>query len=177
MVSSRTQEKDVRLDLRRDFADIYAYLADRVRGFDPATNDGPGDPGPVKMIEIGFECAQDGWVVVVFDTRPDAEPDGEWTMHSEGAELERPHWLEADEANTDDEITLVRWDGTEAVLPPGTELAEPLGEMLKAVLFKARADGLFAGLPKAAGCEMGVEHLEGGYGWPDYEDRGKENLV
>ena len=49
-------------------------------------------------------------------------------------------------------------DGTEVELPEGSELAEPLGELIKAVLLKARGDGMFAGLPKAAGCELGVEH-------------------
>lgn len=167
----------MRLDLRSDFAEIYSYVADRVRGFDPATNDGPGDPGPVKMIEVGFEYDQGGWVVVVFDTRPDAEPDGEWNSHIEGNELERPRWQEVGEANTDGPITLVQLDGTETVLPAGSELAEPFGALLKAVLLKARADGVFAALPKAAKCELGVEHHEGAYGWPEYESRGKENLV
>ena len=165
------------MDLRRDFADIYAYLADRVRAFDPASNDGPGDPGPVKMIEVGFEYSQSGWVAVVFDTRPDAEPDGEWNSHIEGNELERPDWLAAGEANMDGPITLVQLDGTDVELPEGSELAEPLGDLIKAVLLKARADGVFAALPKTAGCELGVEHHDGAYGWPAYEDRGRENLA
>ena len=74
-------EAPVKLDLRRDFAEIYDHLVDRVRSFNPARNDGPGKRGPVKMIQIGFEYAQSAWVVVVFDTRPDAAPDGEWNAH------------------------------------------------------------------------------------------------
>jgi hypothetical protein len=134
-----------------------------------------GDPGPVKMVEVGFEYSQAGWVVVVFDTRPDAEPDGEWTSLIEGNELERPHWLEAGE--TDGPIALVQLDGTETVLTADAELAEVLGELLKEAVLKARADGVFAGLPKAAGCELGVEHFSGYYGWPEYEARGQENLA
>jgi len=163
------------LDLRRDFADIYAHLADRVRGFDPAGGDVLGDPGPVKMVQVGFEYSQAGWLVVVFDTRPDAGPDGEWTSLIEGNELQRPLWLKAGEA--DGPITLVQLDGAEAELPAGAELAEPLGEVVKAALLKARADGVFAGLPKAPGCELGVEHFEGAYGWPAYEARGQDNLA
>jgi ankyrin repeat protein len=34
-------KKAPRLDLRKDFADIYSYLAERVRNFDPATHNGP----------------------------------------------------------------------------------------------------------------------------------------
>ncbi len=167
----------MQLDLRRDFADIYDYLADRVRGFDPAVGGGLGDPGPIKMIEVGFEYSQAGWIIVVFDTRPDAEPDGEWTSLIEGNAFDRPLWLAAGEANMDGPITLVGLDGESTVLPEGTELAEPLGELVKAVLMKARADGLFAALPKAAGCELGVEHFGGAYGWPAYEARGQENLA
>ena len=167
----------MKLDLRRDFAEIYAHLVDRVRTFDPAKNDGPGKPGPVKMIQVGFEYAQSAWVVVVFDTRPDAAPDGEWNSHIMGNELERPDWLAAGEANMEGPITLVRLDGTEAKLRKNTELAKPLGELVKAVLLKARADGVFAGLPKAKGCELAVEHQEGAYGWPAYEARGQENLA
>jgi hypothetical protein len=170
-------EAPVKLDLRRDFAEIYAHLVDRVRTFDSASNDGPGKPGPVKMIQVGYEYSQSAWVVVVFDTRPDAEPDGEWNSHIEGNELERPDWLAAGEANMKAGITLVRPDGTEVKLPKNTELAEPLGELVKAVLLKARADGVFDKLPKAAGCELAVEHHEGAYGWPMYEARGRENLA
>jgi hypothetical protein len=68
-------------------------------------------------------------------------------------------------------------DGTEVELPEGTDLDEPLGELVKAVLLKARADGLFARLPKAPGCELGVECFDGGYGWPEYEARGRDNLA
>ncbi len=167
----------MRLDLRRDFADIYAHLADRVRSFDPSGGHVLGEPGPVKAVEVGFEYAQAGWLVVVFDTRPDAEPDGEWTSLIEGNELERPHWLEAGEAMREGPISIVQFDGTEAALPSGTELADVLGEMVKAVLLKARADGVFAGLPKARGCELLIEHFDGGYGWPEYEARGQDNLA
>ena len=167
----------MRLDLRRDFAEIYAHLADRVRGFAPSGSNVLGEPGPVKSVEVGFEYAQTGWLVVVFDTRPNAEPDGEWTSLIEGNELERPNWLEAGEANMEEHITVVQPDGTEAELPAGAELAEIIGDVVKAVLLKARADGVFAALPKAPGCELGVEHFSGAYGWPVYEERGKENVA
>jgi hypothetical protein len=167
----------MKLDLRRDCTDFYAYLADRVRGYDPATNDGPGGPGVVRVVQVGFEYSQSGWVAVVFDTRPDAEPDGEWNSHIEGNTFERPEWVAVGEANLDGPVTLVRPDGTETELPEGTELAEPLGQMLTEVLLRARADGLFSGLPKAEACKLAVEHHEGAYGWPDDEARGEEDLA
>lgn len=167
---------DIRLDLRRDFAEIYAHFASRVQGFDPAGTDVLGGPGPVKMIEVGYEYAQAGWVVVAFDTRPDAEPDGEWTnLITEENMLARPHWREAGEA--EGPVTLVQPDGTETKLGEDAELAVPLGELIKAVVIKAREDGVFARLPKGPGCELGVEHFDGVYGWPQYEARGQDNLA
>jgi hypothetical protein len=165
------------LDLRRDFSEIYDHLTDRVRNFNPSGGNVLGEPGPVQAIEVGFEYAQAGWLVVVFDTRPNAEPDGEWTSLIDGNMLERRHWLEAGEAQMEGPINVVQFDGTEAKLPSGTEMAEILGELVKSAVLKARADGVFAGLPKAPGCELSVEHFGGTYGWPMYEERGQDNLA
>jgi hypothetical protein len=119
------------------------------------------------LIQVGFEYAQAAWVAVIFDTRPDAESDGEWNSHIQGNELDREHWLEAGTSNTDEAITLIQLDGSVIELPAGTELAEPLGELLKAIMLQARADGLFERLPKLSGCELDIEHSEGAYGWHD----------
>jgi hypothetical protein len=168
----------MRLDLRQEFADCYAYVVARVTAFDPATDDGPGDPGPVRFIEFGYELEQAGWAVLVFDKRPDAEPDGEWTLSIDGNDLARPHWLKAASANGRRPVTLVRLDGTESELPVDSpDLVTSIGDMLKTVLVMVRGNGVFSSLPKAPGCELGVEHFNGEYGWPEYDDRGKENLV
>jgi hypothetical protein len=168
-----------RLDLRKDFKDLYAYVVKRVKSFDPATNDGPGEPGPVTYIEFGFGFEQSGWAALVIDTRPDAEPDGEWNEHIDGNDLNRPRWLAACEANEEMPLELFLPDGTEQVVPAGSGdvFAIALGDLLKSVLLRARADGVFATLPKAPKCELGVEEQEGRYGWPAYKDRRKENLA
>jgi hypothetical protein len=168
-----------RLDLRKDFADVYAFIADRVRSFDPAANDGPGEGGPVTRIDLGFGLYQSGWVCLVFDTRPDAEPDGEWNEYIEETVLERPRWAKACNAVEEGPLTLILPDGTRRELPAGAteQLVTALGDMLRAVLLKARADGVFAGLSKAARCELGVEEQDGDYGRPDYEKRGRDNLA
>jgi hypothetical protein len=70
-------------------------------------------------------------------------------------------------------VSPVQFDGAEVELPAGTELAEPLGELLTAVLLKASADGVFADLPKVSGRELGVEHHEGTYGWPAMRSGGR----
>jgi hypothetical protein len=165
------------LDLRKDFETVYEYVTQRVRDFDPAKHDGLGGPGKMKMIHLGFDFVHAGWVVLVLDTRPDAEPDGEWTSEIEGNELKMPHWRQASETNLEQPIRLVLADGSQTVLPANTELAVPLGEMLKAMLLQARANGMFTALPKAPACELGVEHFDGAYGWPEHEARGAESLA
>jgi hypothetical protein len=174
----------IQLDLRRDFAEISAYVAQRVRTFDPARNPGPGNGGPVKRVDVGYESDQAGWVAVVFDTRPNAEPDGQWTFCIPENKLERPRWLEANEALREDDLAVVLPDGSQVEIPAVgqwgdryEQLATVLGQTLRAVLLQARADGVFTPLPKAAGCELGVEHFNGAYGWPQYEARGEDNLA
>lgn len=168
-----------RLDLRKDFDEIYAYVVKRVKSFDPETNDGPGDSGPVRFMEFGFSFEQSGWVVLVFDTRPDGQPDGEWNGYIEGNDMQRPKWLAACDTLYEKPLTIILPDGAEQSLAPEShdDLAAMLGNLLKNILLKAKSNGVFAALPKAKRCEIGVEEHEGRYGWPMYEDRGKENLV
>ncbi len=170
-----------RLDLRKEFADVYGFVSRRVRSFDPTTNDGPGKGKRVAQIDIGFGLYQSGWVCLVFDTRRNPEPDGEWTMHIDETVLERPRWATACDAVEAGPLTLILPDGTRQELPVGEKgvrrLVNTLGDMLRSVLLQARTDGVFAGLPKAARCELGVEEQEGTYGWPAYEERGRDNLA
>ena len=166
-----------RLDLRRDFDEIFGYVMDCVRDFDVATIQEPDDTPCIRLIEAGFESSQSGWFVLVFDTRPEAQPDGQWTTHIDGLKLERNHWVKAQAATVRGPIGLVNADGTETILAEGAELSEPIGEMIKSVLLKARADGVFCRLPLAPDCELNIEDFNGQYGWPDCEDRGHINLA
>ena len=118
-------------------------------------------------------------MALVFDTRPDAEPDGEWNAHIEGNVLERPKWLAVFEANERQSVRVVMPDGIERELPPESydEFTTMLGDLLKSVVLKAGAGGVLESLPKAPRCELGVEEHDGNYGWPVYEERGRENLA
>jgi hypothetical protein len=170
----------MKLDLRKDFDDIYGYLLDRVKAFDPKKNPGPGTGKTVALLDFGFQCDQDGWVALVFDTRPDAEPDGEWNSYIEETQLPRPHWQQALMALETGSVDVLMPDGAKRKLTDETEFEDFValfGDLLKSVLLKARADGVFKSLPIAKECHMGVEEQDGRYGWPNYEDRGKEDLV
>jgi hypothetical protein len=171
----------MKLDLRKDFKDIYSYLVRRVQTFDPSRNAGPGDgKSPVAQVEFGYQCDQAGWVALVFDTRPDATSDGEWNSYIEENLFERPHWQEAFESLETKAVDIVLPDGSKRKIAPDTgqeEYVTILGELLKSVLLKARDDRLLESLPKAKRCHLGVEEHDGQFGWPRYEDRGKEDLA
>jgi hypothetical protein len=57
-------------------------------------------------------------------------------------------------------------------------LTQTIGSFLVDMLLSARANDVFASLPKADRCELGVEDpWTGDFGWPANYDRGKRNLV
>jgi hypothetical protein len=150
-----------------------------VKSFDPASNHGPGKGKRVSRVDVGFGVCESGWVCLVFDTRRNGEPDGEWNEYIEDTVLERPRWAKACEALEAGPLALVLPDGTRRELVAGDTdlLVTALGDTLRAVLLKARDDGVFAALPKASRCELGVEEQDGSYGWPAYESRGTDNLA
>ncbi len=154
------------LDLSKDFETVYNYLARQVSAFDSKSHLGLGGPGKVKLILIGFEYAQAGWVVTVFDTRSDATPDGEWTSDIDGNALKMLHWRDIAENLIDNPLKMLGLDGTRSNLPAGSEPATLLGNMLKAVLVKARDKKLFSALPKSLSCRLAVEDFDGNYSWP-----------
>lgn len=179
MAKSRPERLTV-IDMREEVPELMDYVRRRV-GEHVANAARLGLP-PVKMIEFGFELGQANWVALVFDTRPDAEPDGEWSSEIDDILLERPKWPIWHKLRKNDRVQFVDLSGktvdaTEELEDPDETLCGIVGEALKHVLLTARDQGVFANLPKAERCELGVENLEGYYGWPDYEDRGKENLM
>ena len=59
----------------------------------------------------------------------------------------------------------------------GDSFGIELGETIKNLAIDLRDIGKFERLPRQDGCEVGVEEMNGIYGWPIWEDRHKENLA
>lgn len=166
------------IDIREDVPELLDYVRRRVDEHVAQAANARKLP-PVTRIDFGFEIGQANWVALVFDTRPDAEPDGEWTGKIDDVMLQRPNWPLWHEFPEDANVSFIDLSGKEVDVMdnPDEIICNIIGEAMKHVLLTAREQGVFNKLPKAEKCELSVENLEGFYGWPIYEDRGKENLA
>lgn len=168
---------DITVDIRAEVPELLDYVRRRVTEF--AGRAAAGER--VSQITFGFEFGQGNWVALAFDTRPpaEAEPDGSWSSDVEDFFLERPAWPVWADLPEGARVRFLDLSGKEidVMLDPDGLICGIIGDALKYVLLTARGQGLFEGLQKANRCEMGVESLEGFYGWPVYEERGQENLV
>jgi hypothetical protein len=169
-------DRTTMVDLRRDARKVEDYVRTQVVKWRKKAT------AAVKRIQLGFGYGDSNFVALHFDTRANSAPDGEWAKHIQENELEMPLWNKILQAWGDKPLRLILPNGTERHVTESDNcnekaLAALFGEMLKGVLLSARAEGAFEELRKAEHCELGVEELEGNYGWPRYEDRGKENLA
>jgi hypothetical protein len=170
------------IDSRKDATDVRAMLTDAVKKYaakHKATATARKHP-PVTRIDLIFSLGDSEstpWVHLQFDTKPGSEPDGDPT-HADFAKLTRKAWLPAVQAAGEGEkVTVVTQDGKSRKCDDGA-LTETIGKFLVGMLVASRDEGIFADLPKADRCELGVEDpTTGEFGWPAYGNRGKKNLV
>jgi hypothetical protein len=167
------------LDLREDVADTVSAIKNAVKKFSGAQIK---SGGAVSGIGLGFFPFENPEIFIRFDTRPVFEPDGEWT-HPEFARLKRARWGKfvesCEDAGGKGAVIDANGDRYEiAEIESEERFVGWLGEALVAALKTSRNAGVFKPLKKAARCELGVEEAaDGAFGWPRYENRGKENLV
>ena len=82
-------------DLSKDQEKIRRFILKRIKEYDIYENWGPGsDEGMIQLVTMGYYLEQGGWFSLVFDTRSDADNDGEWTSYIEEdiTLLEFPSW-------------------------------------------------------------------------------------
>jgi hypothetical protein len=93
----------MQLNLQTDRKKIRRYVEQRIRDYPDYVNEGPGDDeAPISLITAAYYAAQSGYFILVFDTRPNADPDGEWTLHhAETTMLNFPKWATVYDAVVD----------------------------------------------------------------------------
>lgn len=169
----------LKLDLCNDSEDVFDYIKTQVRKFlqEAETVDGVADR--VYRIDCGYEYSQCGWVMIYFDTRPEASPDGQWTRFIDKHRIERTHWRKASSANMRGPVSVVDLEGKEHLISEGSDIdmSRAIGLMLKAALLRARDEGILLQLSLASTCTLGVEDFDGHFGWPLYGANDDDALV
>ncbi|MBK9580173.1 MAG: hypothetical protein IPK50_14545 [Fibrobacterota bacterium] len=132
--------------------DIKKFILQKIRKFAETEHD------PVRFVQVGYDIDQSKLLCVYFNTRPKAGPDGLWTTNLKGNSKNISKWKMFEDGDYDELVPLV-------------------GELIKECLLELRAEGAFELIHSARNADFGIEHMMGDYGWPDYEDRKKENLL
>lgn len=179
-----SRAKISKLNLKADQRKVLRHLKQRVKNYSKSPNAGPGEPADaITLITLAFSLEQAGWVVFVLDTRPHAEPDGEWNNYIEENSLEFDQWCDAIDSLCEDglPIKVTRPDGSSEEIvdrDSGTEaLAGKIGLMLRDALLAVRQEASFRRLPLAPKCIMYIDEHNGHFGWPDIEQLQVEGRV
>jgi ankyrin repeat protein len=173
--------KVAQIDLRPDYARMLKMVATGVNEY--ALKSGTAKTWqahpPVSAIALRFGIGEHASVDLCFDARPKHDADGVYS-HQGVASLAVPHWQRfCDKAARDGgELTDERGRVVKLSWNESTEVyVGAFGAMLVNALKDAKSQGLFAKLPRCLQCEFSVEEMEGYYGWPAFQERGKENMI
>ena len=68
--------------VKKDFERVVKYIGKRCKDYPVYVNAGPvEDEDAIRLITLGFEFDQAGWIALIFDTRPEAACDGDWQSY------------------------------------------------------------------------------------------------
>lgn len=168
----------MKIDLQKDAQKIRRYIEKRIRDYPNYENLGPGDDSdPIALITVGYYLEQAGNVTLVFDTRPNADHDGEWTGYiaNEVNVLPFPKWQAAFEKLCEGGTVVVTLpNGNLRTLDDSDDnesVAKVFGEMIQEILVSLRDAGAFEKLPLSPKAFFVIEEFEGQWGWPSYAKR------
>lgn len=158
------------LDLEKDAQTVLEYIKKRIEIFHDSENFGPGgDNDRIRQITLGYQFDQAGWFALVFDTRVDAEFDGEWTGHIQENCIDQDHWYEIFDKLYEFKkpVTLKDINGNLIKIDEYNDkkIATYFGDMLKQVIIKVIESGYFTSLPLTNKIRITVEEQSQGYYW------------
>lgn len=142
------------LDTAKEVVRVRNFLKKAIRQFARRK-----DQKPVQLLCLHYSPDQ-GHLQISFDVDSSEPGRAEAMSHYAFDELMVPQW--ADVAENE------RKEGS---------ISKRLGKMLVKALQSMREQGSFEVLSPTSTSEMGVEEIEGRFGWPAYEERGKLNLL
>ena len=168
----------MKLDLQKDAQRIRRFIEKRVRDYPVYVNLGPGnDADPISLITLGYYLEQTGYFALVFDTRSDADNDGQWTLHIENEVnvLPFPKWCAAFEKLCDGgQVDVTLPNGEIRTLDNSDDndtVAQMFGEIIRETMLSLREAGRFDKLPLSPNAFFSIEEFDGHWGWPSYEKR------
>lgn len=164
----------MRIDLPQHIQKIRSALSARISNFELDNNPSPsGGSDTIQQIVLAYEFEQAGWVCVVFDTRPDATLDGEWTQVIEETAVNFKHWGEAF-WNADSEPFDILFPDGQIKSSDDIECEDfsiALGESLKDMVVDLLNSSAFNTLPLSPNFNVAIEDFNGYFGWlSDEED-------
>jgi len=160
-----------RINLKKDAERVRKDIQRRVKEYPVYINPGPGeDNADIRLITLGFSFDQAGWVTLVFDTRPDAELDGECQAYIEETKYPFKGWFKAFDQVQEQKgvLSITGHSGSRHAFLSSDQMetvANCFGTMCRDVLVEARDNGVFQSLPLADDCQLAVEEHGGFYGW------------
>lgn len=170
------------IDLRKNAAELREMLVKGVRRYSDAHSYGVSKPfhPPVTRMEFLYSLG-DGtstpWVALNIDTRPDVHEESYTHPFLDMVMLDE--WGGPMRYLTDSEksrMQTVLWDG-QLVECNCEQFEGYVRQLFVAVLTAAREQQLFANLPKASRCEIGVIESGTGFDWPNCHECDGCNLV
>lgn len=165
-----TRRKTSRLNLNTDQRRIRKYISKRVKNYIKSPSPALGDPGdPVTMITLEFDIEYEGYVDLVFHSRPDAAEAIEF-VEDTGFRLELTHWHEGMERFACDDLPLkvTLPDERKVVVEPssdGDDFEKYIGDMLRDTMVEQRRTGAFGDLPISESCVLCVGGGHTNYFW------------
>ncbi|OYP37951.1 hypothetical protein [Rhodopirellula sp. MGV] len=150
-----TRSKILRINLKTDRGKVQRYLRQRIKAYikRPQPDAGEAD-SPITAISVLFDIEYEGFVDLVFDTRPESAESVEFIEGTDHV-LDLEHWHDAvmriDEGES---LKLALPDGTKLVIEPeSSEVADwdrYVGDMLRDLVIEMRGKGEFEKLNLAA---------------------------
>ena len=165
----------MKLDLAKDQRKIRRYIKQRIKEYPVYVNNGPGDDeDQIQLVTMGYYLEQTGYFALVFDTRPDADSDGEWTLYIDDGVtmLHFPKWcsmLEAWYEGTPIDLVLPNGKSRRVTRKSHTHetIAQIFGEMLRDTMISLRDEGALASLPLSDDAFLIVDEFDGHWSWPE----------